>query len=145
MSLKAIYVRLQCGDTPCSVTDLKGFCRGYCGQGWWCSGWGHYCARITLAMGSANEKRRYYVRPFLIGWAHTQNNSLLWCHMSMMAYNTTGNSLFVELFIQEISKSASLALWEEINLWLVDSLHKGPVTTKMSQSHYSGGGCCGKC
>ena len=25
-------------------------------------------------MGSANEKRRYYVTPFLIGWAHTQND-----------------------------------------------------------------------
>ena len=25
-------------------------------------------------MGSANERRRYYVTPFLIGQAHTQND-----------------------------------------------------------------------
>ena len=29
---------------------------------------------ITLGLGSANEKRRYNVTSFLIGWSHTQNN-----------------------------------------------------------------------
>ena len=29
---------------------------------------------IILGMGSSNERRRYYVTPSLIGWAHTQND-----------------------------------------------------------------------
>ena len=29
---------------------------------------------IILSMGSANERRRYYVTPSLIGWTHTQND-----------------------------------------------------------------------
>ena len=29
---------------------------------------------IILGMGSANERRRYYVTPSLIGRAHTKNN-----------------------------------------------------------------------
>ena len=29
--------------------------------------------RLILGTGSANEKRRYYIKLSLIGWAHTQN------------------------------------------------------------------------
>ena len=29
---------------------------------------------IILGIGSAIERRRYYVTPSLIGWAHTKNN-----------------------------------------------------------------------
>ena len=29
---------------------------------------------IILGMGWANERRRYIVTSFLIGWAHTQND-----------------------------------------------------------------------
>ena len=31
-------------------------------------------AGITLGMGSFNERRRYNVTIFIIGWAHTQND-----------------------------------------------------------------------
>ena len=31
-------------------------------------------AGITLGMGTTNESRRCYVTPYLIGWAHTQND-----------------------------------------------------------------------
>ena len=34
---------------------------------WWFS-------MIILGMGSANERKHYYVTPSLIGWAHTQND-----------------------------------------------------------------------
>ena len=34
-----------------------------------------YDSGIILGMGSANEKRRYIVTSFLIGWAHAQNDS----------------------------------------------------------------------
>ena len=30
-------------------------------------------------MGSANERRRYYVTPSIIGWAHTQNDPWITC------------------------------------------------------------------
>ena len=33
---------------------------------------------VILGMGSANERRHYYVTPSLIGWAHTQNDPC-WC------------------------------------------------------------------
>ena len=36
-----------------------------------------YTSEIILGMGSANERRRYYVTPSLIGRAHTQND-LVW-------------------------------------------------------------------
>ena len=32
---------------------------------------------IILGMGSANERRRYFVTSFLISWAHTQNDRCL--------------------------------------------------------------------
>ena len=35
----------------------------------------HISSGIILGMGSANERRRYYVTPSLIGRAHTQNDS----------------------------------------------------------------------
>ena len=37
---------------------------------------------IILAMGSANERRRYIVTSSLIGWAHTQNDP--WVHTKVM-------------------------------------------------------------
>ena len=49
-----------------------------------CSTWASISARvrgalrhvagIILGMGTANGRRRYYVTPSLIGWAHTQND-----------------------------------------------------------------------
>ena len=33
-----------------------------------------YNKGITLGMGSDNDRRRYYVIPFHIGWVHTQND-----------------------------------------------------------------------
>ena len=33
-----------------------------------------YLSWISLSMGSANERRHYYVMPPLIGWAYTQND-----------------------------------------------------------------------
>ena len=44
----------------------------------------HALDRIILGMGSANERRRYIVTPFLIGWAHTQNDLCLY----IMLYGT---------------------------------------------------------
>ena len=41
---------------------------------------GNRLSRIILGMVSANERRRYYVTPPLIGWAHTQNDPWLWTH-----------------------------------------------------------------
>ena len=34
-------------------------------------------SRIILGMGSANERRHYYVMSSLIGWAHAQNDGLI--------------------------------------------------------------------
>ena len=37
-----------------------------------------------MDMGSANERRRYYAMPPLIGWAHTQNDP---CHYAVYPQN----------------------------------------------------------
>ena len=41
---------------------------------------------IILGVGSASERRRYYVTPPLIGWAHTQNYTV--AYNGYGAYNS---------------------------------------------------------
>ena len=43
----------------------------------------HVIMRIILGMGSANERRRYIVTSFLIGWAHTQNDPCIMCSLDL--------------------------------------------------------------
>ena len=46
------------------------------------------CTGIILGMGLANERRRYYVTPSLIGWAHTQNDD--WIYILHEMYSIDG-------------------------------------------------------
>ena len=58
-------------------------------------------------MGSANERRRYYVMPSLIGQAHTQNERNL---------NTTGMSIVpVEVSLQNTKHLTAKSLRSDLN------------------------------
>ena len=92
---------------------------------------------IILGMGSANERRRYYVTPSLIGWVHSQKNPTLyvpWLHyMSLWVQwrlKSPASRLFAQPFVEEqIKETSKLCITR--HQWLVDSPLKGPVTQKI--------------
>ena len=57
---------------------------------------------IILSMGSANERRRYYVTPSLIGWTHTQNDPCIQLQMR----------LYWNVFV-----STCLFIWNNFHSW----------------------------
>ena len=57
------------------------------------SPWLSAYSMCILCMGSANERRRYYVTSSLIGWAHTQwlvtSTLYVWCHLNIPSLGLT--------------------------------------------------------
>ena len=59
----------------------------------WRIEWGwHHCIRYHSGIGSANERRRYFVKSSLIGWALTQYYLCVWfrqCHVACYSHAIT--------------------------------------------------------
>ena len=55
------------------IPDYSGYGFGQWEKALLCNAFS-YWPNPYLGMGSANERRRYYVTPSLIGWTHTQND-----------------------------------------------------------------------
>ena len=84
-------------------------------------GWAH-----ILCIRPANERWRYTVTPSLIGWAHTQNDSWMFCYLTISyLWGTHKNSSLVRANEKagKVSRNTCVASAFLYSIWLDWRLH----------------------